>query len=135
MPLFSSIPLLSIHLIIYNFILLAYGSETARVLSTVVFSAQLFSGANFTLTLSDALVILGVILLYFEVLKSTRSTRSSLIEHMLSMLVFIVFLIEFIVVPSLGTASFLILTLLSLGDVLSGFTVSISTARRDIDIS
>ncbi len=135
MSLLASIPLLSIHLVIFNLMLLVNGAETAAVLSSLMFSGTLFSGAVFTLTIGDFLVILGVILLYFELLKSTRFSTASTVEHMVSMLVFIIFLIEFITVKGLGNASFLVITLLSLIDVLSGFTVSISTARRDIDIS
>jgi hypothetical protein len=34
----------------------------------------------------------------------------------------------------MGSATFLILTLLALVDVIAGFTVSLATARRDISI-
>jgi hypothetical protein len=50
------------------------------------------------------------------------------------MLVFVIFLIEYITVKPLGTASFLILTIMSMTDVIAGFTVSISAARRDITV-
>ncbi len=135
MSLLASIPLLTIPLVIFNLMLLINGAATSAVLSSTMFSGTLFSGAVFTLTVGDFLVILGVILLYFELLKSTRFSTASTVEHMVSMLVFIVFLIEFITVEGLGNAPFLVITLLALIDVLSGFTVSISTARRDVGIT
>jgi len=45
-------------------------------------------------------------LLFLELLKSTRTSTQSTLEHILSVLVFMVFLVEFIVVPSAGTAVF-----------------------------
>jgi hypothetical protein len=47
------------------------------------------------------------------------------------MVVFVLFLIEFLVVKDCGTSTFFILGLMSLLDVIAGFTVSIVAARRD----
>jgi hypothetical protein len=44
---------------------------------------------------------------------------------------FLAFLIIFLTVKDAGSSTFLILTLMSLLDVVGGFTVTISTARRD----
>ena len=79
------------------------------------------------------LLLGGVLILYVELFKSTRSNVSSIIEHVLSMIVFIIFLIEFLVVKGFGNATFFLLMMFSLLDVVGGFTISISTARRDID--
>ena len=49
------------------------------------------------------------------------------------MLVFIAFLIEFLMVPAAGT-TFLVLALMSLLDVIAGFSISIFAARRDMAI-
>ena len=48
--------------------------------------------------------------------------------------VFIIFLIEFIVVKGAGTSTFFILALMSLFDVIAGFSVTITTARRDVTL-
>ena len=56
---------------------------------------------------------------------------SSVIDHALSMAVFVIFLVEFLVVKGCGTSTFFILGLMSLVDVIAGFTVSIAGARRD----
>ncbi|EIJ41898.1 hypothetical protein BegalDRAFT_0994 [Beggiatoa alba B18LD] len=91
----------------------------------------LMSSAVWSPTISDALVMLGVFFLYIEIFKATRSTDASIIEHMLSMFVFVAFLVEFIVYKAAGNSTFLILTMMSMFDVIAGFTISISTARRD----
>jgi hypothetical protein len=51
------------------------------------------------------------------------------------MVLFVVALLEFLLVPACGTSVFLIITALTLIDVIAGFTVSLSTARRDIAIT
>jgi hypothetical protein len=81
--------------------------------------------------MSDLLIILGVIFLYVEIFKSTRTGTTSIIEHGISMGTFLAFLIIFLTVKDAGSSTFLILTLMSLLDVVGGFTVTISTARRD----
>jgi len=48
------------------------------------------------------------------------------------LLVFVAFLIEYLVVDAVGNSTFLILAITSLMDVIVGFTVTISTAKRDL---
>ena len=92
------------------------------------------SGATLHITWNILFIIVGICILYLEILKSTRATYQALLDHLLSLVVFVIFLIELIVLREMGSATFLILTLLSLIDVIAGFTVSLSTARRDISI-
>ncbi len=127
-----SFPLFLIPLIAYNIIMLAAGSAGARsILESPLFEFRLVSGAVFSLDVSTLLIIISLHLIYFEILKSARSSVSTIINHTLSLIIFIVFLVEFIAVPQAGTADFLVLTAMSLLVVIAGFTVSISSARRD----
>ncbi len=84
--------------------------------------------------MSDALIIAGVILLYLELFKATRTSVGAIIEHVFSLLVFLVFLVQFIVYPPAANSTCVILMLLALLDVVGGFTISISTARRDFGV-
>lgn len=125
------VPLLFIVFLIYNAIAFfspsGVGSFTAQV-----FSFKLVSGATLALTLGDFLFFLGLIFLFFELIKATRSSASAVLDHALSTLMFVVFLVEFLIVKSAGTSSFLILMLLALVDVIAGFTISLQGARRDV---
>ena len=118
-------------LLFYNIILLINFSGGAIVLSENLMTLDLLSGAKFTLSGNELFLIIGLIFLYIEVLKSTKTSKDTIIDHLFSMIVFVVFLIEFIVVEKAGNTTFLLLMLMSFFDVISGFTVSISTARRD----
>jgi hypothetical protein len=123
-------PLLALVVVAYNVIVFLTGPE----LTAPVLSQPLPSGAVWTLTVGDLLVATGLVLLYVEILKSTRATVASVIDHALSMAVFVVCLLELVLVARCGTDTFFLITLLTLFDVISGFTVSISTARRDIGV-
>lgn len=124
-----AIPLFIIPLAIYNLLMLT--GDINASLSAQLFSLNLMSGATWVFSVHDAFVIGGVLVLYFEIFKSTGTGMSSVLDHTLSMLVFVVYLVEFLVVESCGTSTFFALSLMSLLDVIAGFTVSIVAARRD----
>ncbi|HAO19806.1 MAG: hypothetical protein BWK80_44360 [Desulfobacteraceae bacterium IS3] len=126
------IPFFSYLLIAYN--ILAFAGNQQSALNLIIFTSTLISGAVISLSVENILIMIGIFCLYFDILKSTRNSSASIIGHVLSMLVFVIFLIEYITVKPLGTASFLILTIMSMTDVIAGFTVSISAARRDITV-
>jgi len=128
--LLAALPLLVIVIGAYNVVALL-GAGTAWTLLDLA----LPSGTILPLTFGDLLVTGGIVLLFLEIWKSTRTGTSSVIDHLLSMLLFVVALIEFLLLPAFGTATFAILMVLSFVDVIAGFAVSISSARRDIDVT
>ena len=123
-----SIPLLILVVALYNILVLFTGSAMEGVL----WSPTLPSDATLELSLGNLLVILGLILLFLEIFKSTRTGTSSIVDHLFSVGLFVVCLLELILLPAFGTATFLFLTLMALIDVVAGFTVTIAAARRDI---
>jgi hypothetical protein len=95
-------------------------------------SFHLISGANLAVTGNELFLIGVVFLLFFEIIKASNATQGTVfIEHILSTLVFIGFVIMFLTVEACGNATFLILTLMSLVDVLAGWTITYRTALRD----
>lgn len=124
---FAAIPLLAIALLIAN--LIGFSSDTGFAYS--LFSAKLPSGGQLDVSAGDAVILLGLVLLYFEIFKATRTGSASITDHALSLLVFVVALVEFLIMPRFAHASFLALLLMTLIDVVAGFTVTISGARRD----
>ncbi|MBI2424253.1 MAG: hypothetical protein HYV27_15585 [Candidatus Hydrogenedentes bacterium] len=123
-------PLFALALIAYNAIMIT--GDAFRTNPDVISIPLMANDDVMPLKLGDIFVMLGVILLYFEILKATRASRSTIVDHALSMLVFVAFLIEYIVVAGAGTATFMILTLMALLEVIAGFTITISTSRRDV---
>lgn len=131
MKILLQIPLLGILLIAFNVIILK-DPAALQVDASALFALSLPSGGQWFPTLGDVLVVTGVILLYLELFKATRTSVGSIVEHILSLLVFLVFLVQFIVFAPAANSTCVILMLISLLDVVGGFTISISTARRDM---
>lgn len=107
---------------------------SATLAAPLIGPLTMMSGAKLAVTWADAFIALGVVLLYIEIFKSTRSSAASMIELSFSLIVFIAFLVEFLLFEKAGTSTFMILTLIQLIDVMSGFTVMVSTARRDFTV-
>lgn len=125
----ASIPLLAVIVVVYNFIVFSSPSLLSQSLLTI----HLPSGADWFFTLNDLILTLSLFLLYVEIFKSTRTTAASIVDHSLSLLVFIVCLVEFITLRPLANSTFFLIMLMTLIDVIAGFTVTISSARRDIE--
>lgn len=130
---FRAIPLFVLPLIAYNLLMLT--GDVQASLSSELFSVNLISGALWQFSVHDAFIVAGVLILYFEIFKSTRTGISSVLDHTLSTVVFVVFLIEFLTVAACGTSTFFILGLMAMIDVIAGFTVSIVAARRDFGVN
>ena len=133
MAILSFVPFTLFLFLAYN-VMVFTGGMPAQ-LDTVLMSITMPSEAVWEVNIGDMLIIVGTIVLFVELFKATRTSHSSIVDHVLSMMVFVAFLIEFIVVKSAGNSVFFILLMLSLVDVVAGFTVSIAAARRDFGIN
>jgi len=126
-----SFPLFLITFAIYNMV--AFLTPGVSWTGTI-FSVAMQSGATWAVTAGDCLIALALVFLLFEVLRATRSYSRTIVDHMLSTLVFIAALVEFLLVKEAATSVFATLLLISLVDVIGGWTVSMSSARRDIQV-
>ena len=130
------IPLLIIPFILYNLGLAGvFGSSPEGPWNDGIFSLSMMSGGTWSMTLADLMILIALVLLFVEIMKSTRTSNASVIDHLLSTFVFVAFLVEFLLVKGAATSLFFALTAFSLFDVLSGFTVSIRAAGRDVNFS
>lgn len=129
----SSFPLMAIMLIAYNVLVFGLGIYDQGWQSEI-FAIDMVSGVTWVFTLSELIISAGLFLLFFEILKATRIGRLSIVDHLLSTLVLILFLVEFLLVPGAATSTFFILMLMTLVDVMAGFSVSIRSATRDVSL-
>ena len=104
-------------------------------LNGVLFYVRLPSGAFWKPTWGDLVVLVGLMTLYIEIFKATRTSSISIVDHTLSTIVFVAFLVSWMIFPwTIGEKSnstFLLLTVMSFIDVIAGFTITIAAARRD----
>ena len=98
------------------------------------FSVTLVSGAVWSVDIGSMLLFFGLILLFVELISATRTGASTIVNHALSMLVLLIALVEFVVLPQFGNSLFFLLVVLVLLDVIAGFSVTITSARRDFTI-
>lgn len=121
-----AVPLLGFVLVLANILaLLGEGFDTELL------KFAMTSGVDMRLDAGDLVVLAGLLLLYFEIYKATRTSNSSILDHVASLAVFVVALVEFLLLPRFAHGAFLALLLMSLIDVIAGFTVTITSARRD----
>jgi len=125
------IPLLLLPFALYNIVafLMPGVAWTAPL-----FSVHMVSGVDWTMSAGDLLVVLGIVMLFGEVMKSTRIVLRTVVDHGLSLVLFLGMVVEFILVPQTSTGTFFILLVLSFVDVLGGFVVTLRSAQRDLSI-
>ena len=124
-------PLFLISFAIYNMIVFLTPGVTW---GDVLLSVPMQSGATWVITLGDTLIALSLVFLFVEVLKATRTSVRSMFDHLLSTVIFIAALVEFLLVPQAATSVFAILLVMTLIDVMAGWSVSLRAARRDLTV-
>ena len=132
----TAIPLLLIPVLIYNVIAWAgtefSNAEAVRLMMDMEFKRiPMASGTDWVITRGAVLLTMSLLLLFFEMLKSARTDRYAVMNHAFSMLVFIICLIQFLMFNAFATSVFFLIMLMSLLDIMAGFMVTISAARRD----
>ncbi|MBB5746028.1 hypothetical protein [Brevundimonas variabilis] len=135
-----AIPLLIVPVVIYNIVIIFIGQDASNglavasdVLSDPLFAVTMASGARWSVSVGDLILFLSLILLFFELLKSTTSQKAAIVNHALSMVLFVVCLIEFLLLGGFATSVFFLIMTMVLLDVLAGFIVTIIAARKDFE--
>lgn len=131
-----AIPLLIFVFLFYNLIVLFGGDADPNIaLRKEVFGLTLPNGKfPWSFSRGDLVILLLLVMLFFELLKATYTSSTSLLDHGLSMLVFVACLIEFLMVSQAQTSTFFFLVVATLIDVVAGYTIGIRVARRDLAI-
>ena len=126
-----AIPLLVLAFVLYNAVVLSLGLEA---LAKEIFHVHLLSGGDWIFTWGDLILLVTLVLLFIEIVKSTFTSTSTLIDHALSMIVFMAVGAEFLTVPQAATSVFFLILIATLIDVIGGYTIGIRVARRDLSI-
>ncbi len=137
-----ALPLIVIALILYNVVAFLGGKgtpeaiqacgSTAPVFCKILISVPMLKGGVWKFTIGDLILLITLLLFFVELVKATYTGSAAITDHALSMIVFIICLIEFLVVPQAATSLFFFIMILTLIDVIAGYTIGIRVARRDI---
>ncbi|GAA0646033.1 hypothetical protein [Brevundimonas lenta] len=138
-----ALPLLVIPVVLYNLVVLTSllgGGATAAaaggadaILRDPMFSIPMASGTSWNVGPGDLILMLSLVLLFFELLKSTSSQKVAIVNHALSMILFVICLVEFLLIRGFATSTFFLIVTMVMLDVLAGFIVTIISARKDLD--
>lgn len=136
-----ALPLLLIPVVLYNIVVLSGvlgglppgGAD--ELLRETLFSVPMASGSSWSVGVGDLILLLALVLLFFELLKSTSSQKVAIVNHALSMILFVGCLVEFLLMRGFATSTFFLILVMVMLDVLAGFIVTIIAARRDLDFS
>jgi membrane-anchored protein YejM (alkaline phosphatase superfamily) len=124
-------PLLLVPFAIYNIIaFLMPGVSWTGTLTTV----HMMSGGDWTMSAGDMLIVLSILLLFGEMMKSTRIGIRTVVDHGLSLLLFLAIVAEFLLVRQAASSTFFILLIISFIDVMGGFAVTLRSAQRDLTV-
>ena len=126
-----AIPLLVLAFVLYNAVVLTSGDDA---LTKQIFQVHLLSGGEWKFNWGDLILLVTLVLLFIEIVKSTFTTTSTLIDHALSMIVFMAIGAEFLTVPQAATSVFFLILVAAMIDVIGGYTIGIRVARRDLNI-
>src|SRR5580693_9312414 len=107
-------PLLLIPFALYNMV--AFLLDLS--FDDTLFEVPLLAQRTLPVTTGDSLMILGVLLLYLEILKVSRLNRKLITDHVLSLILFGGMTFEFLAVPKAATTTFLVLLALSFVDLI-----------------
>jgi len=139
-------PLLAFPVLVYNIIALGGnkqvtempdGTQVAPLLDTLTqpaFSLSMMGDVTWVVSRGDVLIMVAIICLFMEIIKSTSTGTATIMNHAVSMLLFIVCLVQFLLFPNFATSVFFIITMMTLLDVLAGVVVTIVSARRDFGV-
>ena len=131
------IPLLALPLVLYNLVVLT-GIASAPVgdwMTHPIFSVGMFSGDSWGVSFADVFISLSLLLLLVDIVKATRTDAMSIVNHGLSMLLCVVCIIQFVTMTGFSNSVFFLLTLMTILDVVAGFTITIVAAKRDFGAS
>jgi hypothetical protein len=137
---FAAFPLLAIPVVIYNFfavtmIATSKAGSFADSWNHTLFTVPMPRNAQWAVSGGDLLVLVGLIMLFFELLKATNNNKIAIINHSLSMILFVICLVEFLLIPAFATSTFFLITTMTILDVLAGFIVTIVASRRELEVN
>lgn len=127
-------PLMGLVLLIYNLIAWMNNDPNISIWNKTFTTITVSPGNVVTITNSIAFIAFALIILFFELIKSTTASNSGMIEQLFSVLAFIAFLLQFLLTPYAAEATFFVLMVISLVETLAGFVILVKVARRDVKI-
>ena len=93
-----ALPMIAIPLILYNILVMFSSGDADSFFHAPLLTISMIKGAQWSFSRGDLIILVTMLCLFVELVKSTYTSTASLVDHGLSMLVFIASLVEFLIV-------------------------------------
>jgi hypothetical protein len=133
-PMMQIFPLLALSLIIYSVLGVVSGTGPSPWYESESFVVQLMSGDAWRISAGHLFLMFSMLLLFIELLRSTKTSSASILNHAFSVVVFVVALLLFLMVRGYGNSIFFIFVAMTLLDFMAGFIITTVTSRRDLSV-
>jgi len=131
----EAFPLLLLVVLIYSVFALIIGSDAVSdALDSPLFGIPIISGDRLAFNVGDLFVLIALAMLFIEVLKSTSTGSTAIMNHGLSAAVMTLCIVLLLVLKGFGNATFLYITLMTMFDVVAGFSITAISAKRDFSV-
>jgi len=134
----AAAPLMVLPVVTYNLLAQWLGGGFYSRMANARLTAPLFQletagGGAWPVSAADLLLAASLLVLFVELIKSTRTRRLALVNHGLSLVLFVACLAEMLISPAFATSTFFLISLMVLLDVAAGFIVTLIASRRESD--
>jgi len=131
----AAVPWIAVALIIYDiavFVFAGPGAAGAQaMMQGEILTIPLMSGADWSLSIGDTIILLTLVFLFVELIKAARRRGMSMTDQALSTIVLIICVIQFLMLERAATSVFVIITVAAFIDVIAGFFIALRPARRE----
>lgn len=128
----TAFPALTLAVVLYAIAALFGGDGFRESLSGGVLALNMPAGVAWQLTAGDLFIMIGIVALFVDLLKSTSTSTAAVVNHVLSTALFVICLVLFLLVPAFVTTAFFMIMIMALLDIVAGFTITTISARRDV---
>lgn len=126
------IPLLLIPVFLYSLVALPAGGNAGAAMASQFFALPLASKTSMVVTWGHFIMMVSVIILFMEIVKSTVPSNAQLVDNGLSVVVFIFVFILWLLVRPYGTSEFFVITMMCLLDFLAGSIIMTRISQRTV---
>ena len=117
-------------MVAFPLLLIPLAASTDKAAGRPVASIALKSGANWNITVGDALLTFAVFLLMIEMVKAARPGAKTITETLLAILLCGGAIAEFVLLPPFATSVFFLLIAMTVVDVLGSLAIGRHSRRR-----
>ena len=130
---FDIIPLMTIPVLLYSVIAAVLAGSKGvdifvRDLEQPAFYIPLPSDASWGVSGGTLLVALGLVILFFELIRGVANSELAIIHHTMAVLIALATLGSFLIFPAFGTSTFFLISIMCILDMIGGIIVNIAEA-------